>query len=94
MPDLPQSVAFFSSVEVDRVLRKDANAECTTPSNPHGLSGGYGIAAGESLTMTQAIRQAGGAGGGDLTQWPWHRNGASDVFEESSNEIKVMVDQK
>lgn len=69
MPDLPQSVAFFSSVEVDTVLRKDATAECITPSNPHGLSAGYGVAVGESLTITEAIVRC---GGGNIAEWPWH----------------------
>ncbi|EPY49764.1 DNA polymerase [Schizosaccharomyces cryophilus OY26] len=32
--ELPQSVAFFSSVDVDHVLRKDVKMDCVTPSNP------------------------------------------------------------
>ncbi|XP_045480849.1 DNA polymerase subunit gamma-1, mitochondrial [Harmonia axyridis] len=56
--DLPQSVAFFSSVEVDTVLRKDAKQDCVTPSNPHGLVKGYDIPNGESLDIYQAIDKA------------------------------------
>ncbi|XP_049777585.1 DNA polymerase subunit gamma-1, mitochondrial isoform X2 [Schistocerca cancellata] len=56
MYDLPLSVAFFSSVEVDRVLRKEASDDCVTPSNPHGLSRGYGIPPGESLDLITALR--------------------------------------
>jgi DNA polymerase gamma 1 len=59
--DLPQSVAFFASVEVDTVLRKEAHQDCCTPSNPHGLSRGYGIPQGESLDIYQALHKAGGA---------------------------------
>lgn len=59
--DLPQSVAFFTSVEVDTVLRKEAHQDCCTPSNPHGLSRGYGIPQGESLDIYQALQKAGGA---------------------------------
>lgn len=59
--DLPQSVAFFTSVEVDTVLRKEAHQDCCTPSNPHGLSRGYGIPQGESLDIYQALKKAGGA---------------------------------
>jgi DNA polymerase gamma 1 len=59
--DLPQSVAFFTSVEVDTVLRKEANQDCCTPSNPHGLNRGYGIPQGESLDIYQALHKAGGA---------------------------------
>ncbi|EEB07564.1 DNA polymerase [Schizosaccharomyces japonicus yFS275] len=32
--ELPQSVAFFSSVDIDEVLRKDVQMDCVTPSNP------------------------------------------------------------
>ncbi|KAG5883920.1 hypothetical protein JTB14_032143 [Gonioctena quinquepunctata] len=60
LKDLPQSVAFFSAVEVDKVLRKDAKHDCVTPSNPHGLSKGYAIGAGEELDIYQAIEKAGG----------------------------------
>lgn len=68
--DLPQSVAFFSSVEVDTVLRKEATLDCKTPSNPHGLQKGYGIPVGESLDVKMAIEKAGGP---DVSAWEWHR---------------------
>lgn len=58
--DLPQSVAFFSSVEVDKILRKEANDDCVTPSNPHGMKKGYGIPAGESLNIYETIKKSGG----------------------------------
>ncbi|XP_026294410.1 DNA polymerase subunit gamma-1, mitochondrial isoform X1 [Frankliniella occidentalis] len=58
--DLPLSVAFFTSVEVDKTLRKEAHDNCQTPSNPHGLLKGYGIASGESLDIYQSIDKAGG----------------------------------
>uniref|UniRef100_A0A1B0EW77 DNA polymerase subunit gamma-1 n=1 Tax=Lutzomyia longipalpis TaxID=7200 RepID=A0A1B0EW77_LUTLO len=70
LTDLPQSIAFFASVEVDSVLRKEASQDCKTPSNPHGLSGGYGIPPGESLDIHQAITKA---QGNDLSAWEWHR---------------------
>lgn len=60
MTDLPQSVAFFSSVEVDTALRKDSLSDCFTPSNPHGLSKGYGVPLGESLDILKAIELSGG----------------------------------
>ncbi|KAJ0172784.1 hypothetical protein K1T71_011923 [Dendrolimus kikuchii] len=53
--DLPLSVAFFTSVEVDQVLRKESNLSCTTPSNPHGLEKGYGIPDGESLNIFEVL---------------------------------------
>ncbi|CAH0386619.1 unnamed protein product [Bemisia tabaci] len=63
MIDLPQSVAFFSSVEVDTVLRKESNQDCITPSNPYGLSKGYSIPLGESLNIHETIQKAGGSVG-------------------------------
>lgn len=60
LTDLPQSVAFFSSVEVDSVLRKDSKQDCKTPSNPHGLSKGYGIPNGESLDIYEAVEKGRG----------------------------------
>ncbi|CAD6996853.1 unnamed protein product [Ceratitis capitata] len=68
LSDLPMSVAFFSSVEVDTVLRKDSTMDCKTPSNPHGLHIGYGIPPGESLNIYDALSKA---GGGDLRKWEW-----------------------
>ncbi|EDW27333.1 GL21087 [Drosophila persimilis] len=68
--DLPMSVAFFASVEVDTVLRKECTMDCQTPSNPHGLRIGYGIQPGQSLSVTEAIDKAGGS---DVSQWPWIR---------------------
>ncbi|XP_013783947.1 DNA polymerase subunit gamma-1-like isoform X2 [Limulus polyphemus] len=60
MDDLPQSVAFFSSVDVDSVLRKEVNMDCRTPSNPHGLEKGYGVPPGESLDIYEIIKQTNG----------------------------------
>lgn len=64
--DLPMSVAFFTSVEVDTVLRKEASLDCKTPSNPHGLHAGYEIPAGESLDVWEAIEKSAGSIGS------WH----------------------
>ncbi|KAK9504723.1 hypothetical protein O3M35_010990 [Rhynocoris fuscipes] len=60
MNDLPQSVAFFTSVEVDKVLRKESDDDNKTPSNPFGLSKGYGIPIGESLNIYQTIEKSKG----------------------------------
>ncbi|KAF9083565.1 DNA-directed DNA polymerase gamma mip1 [Mortierella sp. AD031] len=43
--DLPQSVAFFSSVDVDHVFRKEVNMDCLTPTQP------VPIPHGQSLTI-------------------------------------------
>ncbi|PHH90691.1 hypothetical protein CDD83_2912 [Cordyceps sp. RAO-2017] len=47
--DLPQSCAYFSAVDIDRVLRKEVDMECVTPSHP------TAIAPGESLDMTALL---------------------------------------
>ena len=47
MRDLPMSVAFFSAVDIDRCLRKEATMDCQTPSNPLGLEKGHNIPEGK-----------------------------------------------
>lgn len=47
-----QSVAFFSAVDIDTVLRKEVTMDCVTPSNPYGLERGYGIPKGISSTVS------------------------------------------
>uniref|UniRef100_A0A8C8FES5 DNA polymerase subunit gamma-1 n=1 Tax=Oncorhynchus tshawytscha TaxID=74940 RepID=A0A8C8FES5_ONCTS len=49
MQDLPQSVAFFSAVDIDRCLRKEVTMDCVTPSNPTGLERKYGLPQGEYI---------------------------------------------
>ncbi|XP_034542607.1 DNA polymerase subunit gamma-1 [Notolabrus celidotus] len=55
MQDLPQSVAFFSSVDIDQCLRKEVNMDCATPSNPTGLVRRYGLLQGEALDIYQIL---------------------------------------
>lgn len=55
MKDLPQSVAFFSSVDIDQCLRKEVTMDCVTPSNPTGLERRYGLKSGEALDIYQII---------------------------------------
>lgn len=57
MKDLPISVAFFSSVDIDKCLRKEVNMDCKSPSNPYGLSKGYNIPFGESLDVEQILER-------------------------------------
>uniref|UniRef100_A0A8D0A5F6 DNA polymerase subunit gamma-1 n=1 Tax=Sander lucioperca TaxID=283035 RepID=A0A8D0A5F6_SANLU len=47
MQDLPQSVAFFSAVDIDQCLRKEVTMDCVTPSNPTGLERRCGLPPGE-----------------------------------------------
>ena len=49
MDDLPQGVAWFSGVDVDKVLRKEVDMPCVTPSHPDP------IPPGECLDITQIL---------------------------------------
>ncbi|KAK4324507.1 hypothetical protein Pmani_004853 [Petrolisthes manimaculis] len=62
--NLPQSVAFFSGVDIDCVLRKEPHLDCVTPSNPEGLHKGYGFPPGVTLDMQQIMEIT----NGDLTK--------------------------
>ncbi|KAK6166464.1 hypothetical protein SNE40_023149 [Patella caerulea] len=61
MNDLPQSVAFFSAVDIDVCLRKEVSMDCKTPSNVHGLCKGYGIPHGEALDIHEVLNITGGS---------------------------------
>lgn len=63
--NLPQSIAFFTSVEIDNILRKEAENDCKTPSNQHGFSSGYSIKPGESVDIYEAIKRV----GNDVSSW-------------------------
>ncbi|XP_040198347.1 DNA polymerase subunit gamma-1 [Rana temporaria] len=60
MLDLPQSVSFFSAVDIDRCLRKEVNMDCATPSNPTGLEKKYGIPPGEALDIFEIVKLTNG----------------------------------
>lgn len=51
MHDLPQSVAFFSAVDIDQCLRKEVVMDCVTPSNPTGVERKYGLPPGEFCNL-------------------------------------------
>ncbi|XP_011629439.1 DNA polymerase subunit gamma-1, mitochondrial isoform X1 [Pogonomyrmex barbatus] len=87
MRDLPMSVAFFASVEVDTVLRKESAHDCKTPSNPHGLQIGYEIPPGESLDIWTALEKSGGSLGS------WH-DVKSRKVKDSTTEKLPPVSQK
>jgi DNA polymerase gamma 1 len=54
MDDLPQGVAFFSAVDIDRVLRKEVDMPCVTPSQP------IPIPSGESLDILTLLEKTQG----------------------------------
>ena len=41
--DLPQNCAFFSAVDIDKVLRKEVDMDCITPSNPNAIPHGESL---------------------------------------------------
>jgi DNA polymerase gamma 1 len=49
--DLPQSCAYFSGVDIDKVLRKEVDMDCVTPSHP------IKIPPGESLDIMQLLQK-------------------------------------
>ena len=55
--DLPNNIAFFSGVDIDRSLRKSVSDECITPSNIYGLGVTYGIEKGEELNIQQLLEK-------------------------------------
>lgn len=90
MNDLPMSVAFFSSVEVDTVLRKEPENDCITPSNPYGLKNGYEVPSGESLDVWSAIDKSKGSLGS------WHNVKQRIITPNKkykSKEIKPKTDE-
>ncbi|KAK2789533.1 DNA-directed DNA polymerase gamma mip1 [Onygenales sp. PD_12] len=49
--DLPQSCAYFSAVDIDKVLRKEVDMDCITPSHPNKIPHG------ESLDINQLLEK-------------------------------------
>ncbi|KAF9014911.1 gamma DNA-directed DNA polymerase [Cyathus striatus] len=71
MDDLPQGVAFFSAVDVDKVLRKEVDMPCVTPSQPNP------IPPGESLDIASVLSKT---NGGSL----WRDGRPMSVSEDAS----------
>ncbi|XP_039436340.1 DNA polymerase subunit gamma-1, mitochondrial [Culex pipiens pallens] len=92
LADLPQSVAFFSTVEVDSVLRKESHLDCRTPSNPHGLAIGYGIPNGESLDIAQLLEKL-GPHESDMQTWEWHQP-ATQPAKRPKKHLKLIKSAK
>ena len=60
MNSMPLDVAYFSGVDIDKVMRKEPFADCVTPSNPQGLTRGYGVPEGQCLTMNDILEKTHG----------------------------------
>ncbi|KAJ1913904.1 DNA-directed DNA polymerase gamma mip1 [Mycoemilia scoparia] len=55
MPNLPQSVAFFSAVDLDHVFRKEVDVGCVTPTNPDPIQPGVAMNIEDILDKTQGF---------------------------------------
>jgi DNA polymerase gamma 1 len=77
MDDLPQGVAFFSAVDIDRVLRKEVDMPCVTPSQP------IPIPPGESLDILKVLEKT---TGGTL------RKDGLPMHEEPSKEDEPILE--
>ncbi|CDO95321.1 unnamed protein product [Kluyveromyces dobzhanskii CBS 2104] len=51
--DLPQNCAFFSAVDVDKIMRKEVDMDCITPSNPSPIPHGQSLDILEILKITE-----------------------------------------
>ncbi|TID23209.1 hypothetical protein CANINC_003226 [Pichia inconspicua] len=51
--NVPQSCAFFSCVDIDKVLRKEVDLDCITPSNPNPIPHGENVDIYDLLKMTE-----------------------------------------
>lgn len=52
MEDLPEGVAWFAAVDVDKVLRKEVDDPCITPSQPQAIPQGTALEIGDVLERT------------------------------------------
>jgi DNA polymerase gamma 1 len=85
MDDLPRGVAFFSAVDIDKVLRKEVDMPCVTPSQL------TPIPPGESLDIDEVLAKTGGgslmADGRPMDEWDgqkeWNEEEMKDYVHPS-----------
>ena len=65
--DLPQSCAFFSAVDIDRVLRKEVDMDCVTPSHPGKIEHGESIDILQLLEKGELAKLKDATGGAEVT---------------------------
>jgi DNA polymerase gamma 1 len=85
MDDLPQGVAFFSAVDVDRVLRKEVDMPCVTPSQPNA------IPPGESLNIEAVLQKTNGSLLKDGTPMPESSNQPFEGTLDGYNETDCLI---
>lgn len=62
MDDLPESCAFFSAVDIDRVLRKEVDDPCVTPSQPNAIPPGQSLDIHSLLQIQSTLNRRGQTG--------------------------------
>ncbi|KAF8216340.1 DNA polymerase family A-domain-containing protein [Mycena galopus ATCC 62051] len=85
MDDLPQGVAFFSAVDVDRVLRKEVDMPCVTPSQP------IPIEPGESLNIEAVLERTNGSLMKDGSPMPTSTNEPFEGLLDGYTETDCLV---
>ncbi|KAF9357817.1 DNA-directed DNA polymerase gamma mip1 [Mortierella sp. AD094] len=81
--DLPQSVAFFSCVDVDHVFRKEVFMDCLTPTQSNKIPHGTSLTIDDVLSLTQ---------GGDLGKVA---EGFQDATEDSfPTELRTLEERR
>ncbi|SNX85729.1 related to MIP1 - DNA-directed DNA polymerase gamma catalytic subunit, mitochondrial [Melanopsichium pennsylvanicum] len=76
MDDLPLGCAFFAQVDIDKVLRKEADDPCVTPSHPEA------IPVGVALDIEQILKE---------TKGSLFKDGTSSAVESESNPTSRQV---
>lgn len=78
MEDLPEGVAFFAQVDLDRILRKEVDDPCVTPSQPDP------VPCGEALDITHILEKTNGGSlhpdGRPMEASTRPNSGPSDVY--------------
>ncbi|KAJ3127968.1 DNA-directed DNA polymerase gamma mip1 [Nowakowskiella sp. JEL0407] len=78
--DLPLDVAFFSSVDVDKVLRKEVDMDCVTPSNLQKVENGVSMKVTELQNLVEIL----------LRQQGVTRNGEKWVNEDGEVSLEKL----
>ena len=85
MNSMPRDIAFFSGVDIDKVMRKEPTADSITPSNPQGLYLGYGIPFGKCLTIEDIMT---------VTEGKLSKNEKKDnIFGKGEHKSQKILDQ-
>lgn len=99
--DLPLSVAFFSAVDIDKVLRKEVHLSCITPSNKQPISPGQALDIYKLLQNCSSLGNCDQPNIGKLMYNYYVKNGINPIsnenkafnFEEEKKYLTVLKKQ-